>query len=108
MCRSWKRALPPAPCFPTSNKRPPGRRVSTSLRVALHRRSAFARSRTPSPHRATHTTETIMSDKKENEVVRIDLTAEQKEQVKAATEKNADAIELTVQELEARIAPLHL
>ena len=34
------------------------------------------------------------------------LTAEQKEQVKEATEKNADAIELTVQELEARIAPL--
>jgi hypothetical protein len=49
-----------------------------------------------------------MSDKNENEVVRIDLTAEQKEQVKAVTEKNADAIELTVQELEARIAPLRL
>jgi len=49
-----------------------------------------------------------MSDKKENEVVRIDLTAEQKEQVKAATEKSAEAIELTVQELEARIAPLRL
>jgi len=49
-----------------------------------------------------------MSDKNQNEVVRIDLTAEQKEQVKAATEKSAEAIELTVQELEARIAPLHL
>jgi len=49
-----------------------------------------------------------MSDKNQNEVVRIDLTAEQKEQVKAATEKNAEAIELTVQELEARIAPLRL
>ena len=49
-----------------------------------------------------------MSDKNQNEVVRIDLTAEQKEQVKAVTEKNADAIELTVQELEARIAPLRL
>ena len=48
-----------------------------------------------------------MSDKKENDVVRIDLTPEQKAQVKAATEKSADAIELTVQELEARIAPLH-
>jgi len=46
-----------------------------------------------------------MSDKNQNEVVRIDLTAEQKEQVKAATEKSAEAIELTVQELEARIAP---
>ena len=46
-----------------------------------------------------------MSDKKQNDVVRIDLTEEQKEQVKEATEKSADAIELTVQELEARIAP---
>ena len=41
----------------------------------------------------------------EKEIVRIDLTSEQKEQIKAATEKNAEAIELTVQELEARIAP---
>jgi hypothetical protein len=49
-----------------------------------------------------------MTEKKENDVIRIDLTAEQKEQVKAVTEKNADAIELTVQELEARIAPLRL
>ncbi len=46
-----------------------------------------------------------MSDNKEAEIVRIDLTTEQKEQVKAATEKNVEAIELTVQELEARIAP---
>ena len=45
-----------------------------------------------------------MSDDKE--IVRIDLTDEQKDQVKAATEKNAEAIELTVQELEARIAPV--
>lgn len=41
----------------------------------------------------------------EKEIVRIDLTEEQKEQVKVATEKNAAAIELTVQELESRIAP---
>ena len=46
-----------------------------------------------------------MSDKKENDIVRIDLTTEQKEQVKEATDKSVDAIELTVQELEARIAP---
>jgi hypothetical protein len=46
-----------------------------------------------------------MSDNKETDIVRIDLTNEQKEQVKAVTEKNVDAIELTVQELEARIAP---
>ena len=46
-----------------------------------------------------------MSDRKETEVVRIDLTNEQKEQVKAATDQSVEAIELTVQELEARIAP---
>ena len=46
-----------------------------------------------------------MSNPNEKEIVRIDLTDEQKDQVKAATEKNAEAIELTVQELEARIAP---
>ena len=49
-----------------------------------------------------------MSDSKESNIVRIDLTNEQKEQVKAATEKTVDAIELTVQELEARIAPIRL
>jgi hypothetical protein len=49
-----------------------------------------------------------MSNPSEKEIVRIDLTTEQKEQVKAATEKNAEAIELTVQELEARIAPFTL
>ena len=49
-----------------------------------------------------------MSDNKESSVVRIDLTPEQKEQVKAATEKSVDSIELTIQELEARIAPIAL
>lgn len=46
-----------------------------------------------------------MSDASEKDIVRIDLTSEQKDQIKAATEKSAEAIELTVQELEARIAP---
>jgi hypothetical protein len=46
-----------------------------------------------------------MSNPSEKDIVRIDLTSEQKEQVKHATEKNAEAIELTVQELETRIAP---
>ncbi len=46
-----------------------------------------------------------MSSQNESDIVRIDLTSEQREQVKAATEQNAEAIELTVQELEARIAP---
>ena len=49
-----------------------------------------------------------MSDNKDSSVVRIDLTPEQKEQVKAATEKTVDSIELTIQELEARIAPIAL
>ena len=37
--------------------------------------------------------------------VQIKLTPEQREVVKKATGKNADAIELTAQELEERIAP---
>jgi hypothetical protein len=49
-----------------------------------------------------------MSDNKKNDIVRIDLTEAQKEQLKAVTEKTADAIELTVQELESRIAPIML
>ena len=47
-----------------------------------------------------------MSDNKQSEIVRIDLTTEQKEKVKSATDQNVEAIELTVQELEARIAPI--
>lgn len=79
----------------------------------MDRRSFTLRSR--SPQRFTHevtagqvtsSLRETMSDNKENDIVRIDLTAEQKEQVKAATEKSAEAIELTVQELEARIAPI--
>ena len=37
--------------------------------------------------------------------VRIKLTLEQQEIVRKATGKNAEALELTVQELEERIAP---
>ena len=46
-----------------------------------------------------------MPNQTEKEIVRIDLTSSQKEQVKAKTGHNAEAIELTVQELEERIAP---
>lgn len=46
-----------------------------------------------------------MQSDRERDVVRIDLTAEQKAQLKSATGQDAEAIELTVQELEARIAP---
>ncbi len=42
---------------------------------------------------------------KKDEFVRIDLTDSQKETVKEKTGKPADAIEFTVEELEARIAP---
>jgi hypothetical protein len=44
--------------------------------------------------------------KKEQEIVRIDLTAEQKELVKKEIGKDAEAVELTARELEERIAPL--
>jgi len=37
--------------------------------------------------------------------VRIDLTDDQKQTIKAAIDRDADAIELTVQELEQRITP---
>jgi hypothetical protein len=37
--------------------------------------------------------------------VRIELTPEQKAQVRSATGKEAEAVELSVEELEERIAP---
>ena len=43
--------------------------------------------------------------KKDDEIVRIDLTPEQKEQVKREINRDAEAIELKAQELEERIAP---
>jgi len=43
--------------------------------------------------------------KNEKQVLRIELTTEEKEQLRDATGKNAEAIELTVKELEQRIAP---
>ena len=43
--------------------------------------------------------------KKENETVRLELTPEQKDLIKKQTGKEADAVELSVQELEERIAP---
>ena len=41
-----------------------------------------------------------------NERIRIQLTEEQRKQIKDAGGKDIEALELTVQELEARIAPL--
>ena len=46
--------------------------------------------------------------KDEKEIVRIELTPEQKEMVKQETGKEGDAVELTVKELEERIAPARL
>jgi len=39
---------------------------------------------------------------------RIELTPEQKDQVRNATGKDAEAVELSVEELEERIAPSNL
>lgn len=47
-----------------------------------------------------------MSDSKEN--VRIQLTPEQKEIIRNATGKNAEAVEFSAHELEERIAPATL
>jgi len=38
--------------------------------------------------------------------IRIELTAEQKAQVEQATGRKSEAIEMSVEELEARIAPM--
>lgn len=46
-----------------------------------------------------------MDGSRANEVVRIDLTPAQVQVVKAATGREVEALELTVQELEQRIAP---
>ena len=42
---------------------------------------------------------------KDKEIVRIDLTSDQKQLVKKEVGREADAVELTVSELEERIAP---
>lgn len=44
--------------------------------------------------------------KKEEPRVRIELTPEQKKQIKEASGEDVNAIEFTAQELEDRIAPL--
>ena len=47
----------------------------------------------------------MSSDKNQ---VRIELTPEQKANIRSATGKDAEAVEFTVEELEARIAPTKL
>ena len=46
--------------------------------------------------------------KKEQEIVRIQFTPEQKQLIQKETGKEVDAVELTVNELEERIAPMTL
>ena len=47
--------------------------------------------------------------KKDKEIVRIELTPEQKQLIKKEIGKDAEAVELTANELEERIAPyLHM
>jgi hypothetical protein len=44
---------------------------------------------------------------KKDEIVRLELTEAQRAQVKSATGKDAESIELRAQELEERIAPVY-
>jgi hypothetical protein len=50
--------------------------------------------------------EIAMSSPKDQ--VRIELTPDQKDNIRKATGKDADAVEFSVEELEARIAPTKL
>lgn len=45
--------------------------------------------------------------KSDKEIVRIELTPEQKQLIKKQTGKDAEAVELSVKELEERIAPMY-
>jgi uncharacterized small protein (DUF1192 family) len=47
-----------------------------------------------------------MADQPKSDIVRIELTQPQQAQVKERTGKEGDAIELSVSELEERIAPV--
>jgi len=46
--------------------------------------------------------------KKEESRIRIELTTEQKKQIKDASGEDVNAIEFTAQELENRIAPIKI
>ncbi len=47
----------------------------------------------------------VTQQSKDENIIRIDLTSDQKIQVKQAIGKDAESIELNAQELEERIAP---
>jgi hypothetical protein len=60
----------------------------------------------PTAHRRNHLTKRRgLAMKKDHEIVRIDLTPEQKQILKQEIGKDGEAVELTVNELEERIAP---
>ena len=61
---------------------------------------------TQSRHAINTLPEDIMKDQKNQ--FRIELTPDQKNQVRHATGKDAEAVELSVEELEERIAPSSL
>lgn len=44
----------------------------------------------------------------EKQPIRIELTEEQKQQIRNATGKDASAIELSAEELESRVSPVEL
>jgi hypothetical protein len=46
-----------------------------------------------------------MADKGKKAVIRLELTEAQKQEIRKATGKKAEALELTAEELEDRIAP---
>ena len=46
-----------------------------------------------------------MTNDKAADMIRIELTTEQKRIIKTATDRDANAIELSIQQLEERIAP---
>ncbi len=49
-----------------------------------------------------------MTASKKNATIRIELTPEQREQIKAEIGRSASTIELTVEELEGRITPIDI
>ena len=49
-----------------------------------------------------------MTTSKKNETIRIELTSAQSKQIKAETGRSVTTIELTLQELEARLTPFHM
>jgi hypothetical protein len=57
------------------------------------------------PFQTFFTVESDMSTENKPNFVRINLTEEQKTQVRTETGKEAEAVELTAKELEERIAP---